>query len=57
VENLYGRRVAPRWMPTFAFGLVHGLGFATVLRDLGVGAGGEGAVVPLLAFNLGVEAD
>jgi hydrogenase/urease accessory protein HupE len=56
VENLYGRRWAPRWMLTFAFGLVHGLGFATVLRDLGVGATGEGAVAPLLAFNVGVEA-
>jgi hypothetical protein len=56
VENLRGRRLAPRWMLTFAFGLVHGLGFATALRDLGVGTTGAEAVVPLLAFNLGVEA-
>ena len=55
LENLCGRRLAPRWMLTFAFGLVHGLGFATVLRDLGVGLSGNSAV-PMLAFNLGVEA-
>jgi len=55
VENLGGRRLAPRWIVTFAFGLVHGLGFATVLRDLGVGAAGASGVLPLLAFNVGVE--
>lgn len=36
------------------FGLVHGLGFASMLREaLG---GGHGLVTSLLAFNLGVEA-
>jgi hypothetical protein len=39
---------------TFAFGLVHGFGFASALRELGVGAGVK-AVTPLLSFNLGVE--
>ena len=42
-----------RWRLTFAFGLVHGFGFATVLRELGLPA--EGLVRSLLAFNLGVE--
>ncbi len=42
-----------RWRITFAFGLVHGFGFATVLRELGLPA--EGLVRSLLAFNLGVE--
>jgi len=57
VENLI-RRDGPRgrWLLTFAFGLVHGLGFASVLRELGVGAGATGVVMPLLSFNLGVEA-
>lgn len=43
---------------TFLFGLIHGFGFAGVLHELGVGAqaDGRGIVVPLLAFNLGVEA-
>jgi hypothetical protein len=38
----------------FCFGLVHGLGFATALRDLGTG--GAGMLVSLAGFNLGVEA-
>jgi len=56
VENLL-RKGEPkgRWLLTFAFGLIHGFGFASVLRDLGVGAGGGGVAVPLLSFNLGVE--
>jgi hydrogenase/urease accessory protein HupE len=52
VENLFRRRVAARWLVTFAFGLVHGLGFASVLRELGIGGD---ASVPLLSFNFGVE--
>ncbi|MEI2723610.1 MAG: HupE/UreJ family protein [Verrucomicrobiota bacterium] len=44
-----------RWMLTFAFGLIHGFGFASVLRELGIGARAGGVAMPLLAFNLGVE--
>ena len=44
-----------RWKLTFAFGLIHGFGFASVLRDLGIAAGKTGVVVPLVSFNLGVE--
>jgi hydrogenase/urease accessory protein HupE len=56
-ENLWRRGAEPRgrWVLTFAFGLVHGFGFASVLRDLGVGDGGTGVALPLVAFNLGVE--
>jgi hypothetical protein len=56
IENLF-RRGDPkgRWLLTFAFGLVHGFGFASVLREMGVGANGGGLVVPLVSFNLGVE--
>jgi hydrogenase/urease accessory protein HupE len=55
-ENLI-RREGPRgrWLLTFGFGLVHGFGFAGVLRELGVSSGTTGIAVPLLAFNLGVE--
>jgi HupE / UreJ protein len=42
-----------RWMVAFAFGLVHGLGFATVLQDLGLPRGS--LALALVAFNLGVE--
>jgi hydrogenase/urease accessory protein HupE len=43
-----------RWMLTFAFGLVHGFGFAGVLREVGLPP--DAVAVPLLSFNLGVEA-
>jgi hydrogenase/urease accessory protein HupE len=57
VEN-FTRSEGPkgRWLITFLFGLIHGFGFATVLRDLGVTSGTTGVAVPLVAFNLGVEA-
>ncbi len=57
VENLVRRGAEPkgRGAVAFGFGLIHGFGFANVLRDLGVGASGSGVAVPLLGFNLGVE--
>jgi hydrogenase/urease accessory protein HupE len=57
VENLVRRGEEPRgrWVLTFVFGLIHGFGFASVLRDLGVGGGPQGVVVPLFTFNVGVE--
>jgi hydrogenase/urease accessory protein HupE len=54
LENVWRREIKRRWMLTFAFGLVHGFGFASALRELGVGVGVK-AVAPLLSFNLGVE--
>ncbi len=44
-----------RWRPAivFAFGLLHGLGFASVLSDYGLPK--DDLVPSLLAFNLGVE--
>ena len=54
VENLTGRGLRFRWIVTFVFGLVHGLGFAAVLK--GLAAGGETHVASLFTFNLGVEA-
>lgn len=57
VENLLRRGAEPRerWLLTFCFGLIHGFGFAGILRDLGVGGDGRGLMVPLFSFNLGVE--
>lgn len=56
-ENLWRRGEEPpgRWLLTFGFGLIHGFGFASILRDLGVGADPGGILGPLFAFNLGVE--
>ncbi len=42
-----------RWIVAFAFGLVHGFGFASVLVDLGLPQGA--LALALLGFNLGVE--
>jgi hydrogenase/urease accessory protein HupE len=56
IENLLrGDDPKGRWLLTFAFGLIHGFGFASVLRELGVGANGSSIAVPLISFNLGVE--
>ena len=55
LENLVRKNLNRRWVLTFAFGLIHGFGFATVLREMGIGASGGGIVTPLLSFNLGVE--
>ena len=54
IENILKKEARYRWALTFAFGLIHGLGFASVLRDLGIGdRAGDGWMV--LLFNLGVE--
>ena len=58
VENIWlrGREPRLRHVVAFAFGLVHGFGFAGILADLGLGVENRSVLVPLLAFNLGVEA-
>ncbi len=55
-ENVLRKDFHNRWMLTFAFGLIHGCGFASILREMGVGANGSSVVTPLVWFNLGVEA-
>ncbi len=55
IENLVRRQLARRWLVTFGFGLIHGLGFASILRELGIGKMGMQGAIPLLSFNLGVE--
>ncbi|MEO1014115.1 MAG: HupE/UreJ family protein [Pseudomonadota bacterium] len=54
VENLVLKNPA-RWRPAvvFGFGLLHGLGFAGALSEIGLPAGQLAA--SLLAFNIGVE--
>ena len=54
VENVFSARLHPwRVALVFAFGLLHGLGFAGVLGELGLPSG---QFIPaLLAFNIGVE--
>lgn len=54
LNNLYPVIKQARWKLSFAFGLIHGFGFAGALRDLGLGQ--SALAGPLLMFNLGVEA-
>ena len=55
IENIFTREVKPwRLGLVFLFGLLHGLGFAGVLRELGLPRGEF--LTALLSFNLGVEA-
>jgi hypothetical protein len=54
VENIFAKGLNP-WRPfvIFGFGLLHGLGFASVLGEFGLP---EGQFIPaLIAFNIGVE--
>src|ERR1043166_5460511 len=55
LENIFHHNLKWRWVLTFCFGLIHGLGFASVLRELGIGTGSGGVAIPLVAFNVGVE--
>ena len=57
IENIFRPKADLSWRGglTFAFGLVHGLGFAGALKELGVGSGSGGVFQPLLLFSLGLE--
>jgi len=54
VENIFAQKLNP-WRPVivFGFGLLHGLGFASVLGEFGLP---DGQFIPaLIGFNIGVE--
>ena len=53
LNNLLGWAALRRWQLAFAFGLVHGFGFANVLVDLGLPS--DQLAIALGGFNLGVE--
>ncbi len=54
VENIWARGIS-RWRPfiIFGFGLLHGLGFASVLGEFGLPEGSF--IAGLIGFNIGVE--
>jgi hypothetical protein len=54
LSNILGGPTHPRWITAFAFGLVHGFGFAFAVRE-SLQFAGSHVVGALLAFNLGVE--
>jgi len=53
LNNLVPVVAERRWAVAFAFGLIHGFGFASVLTDLGLPQ--ESLLLALVGFNLGVE--
>ena len=52
-ENLWRKQIGHRPWLTFGFGLIHGLGFANILRELTQSQGN--LLLSLASFNLGVE--
>ncbi len=53
LDNLFPFLPRRRWMVAFAFGLLHGFGFASVLRDLALPR--AELALSLFGFNVGVE--
>jgi HupE / UreJ protein len=53
LNNLFPVVSHGRWIAAFAFGLLHGFGFAGALRDLGLPTGS--LALSLAGFNVGVE--
>ncbi len=54
LNNIFPVVTETRARIAFAFGLLHGFGFASVLSDMGLPQGAR--LASLLAFNLGIEA-
>jgi hypothetical protein len=54
IENIIGANVNQRWIITGLFGLVHGFGFAEVLKEQ-LQFAGSNLLVSLLSFNVGIE--
>ena len=52
-ENFFVRDIGRRWILTFLFGLIHGFGFASALREYGIPQGKVGWALGF--FNVGVE--
>ena len=52
-ENLWRKQIHHRPLLTFGFGLIHGLGFANILRELTQNQGN--LLLSLTSFNIGVE--
>src|SRR5207244_7034040 len=53
LNNVFPLVHGRRWMVAFAFALIHGFGFASVLRVFGLPPGAP--LIALVGFNLGVE--
>ncbi|CEG29123.1 HupE/UreJ family protein [Bacillus sp. B-jedd] len=53
-ENLFRKEIRNRWLLTFGFGLIHGLGFAGILKEMAISKSSLASA--LVGFNIGIEA-
>ncbi|MFC3747164.1 HupE/UreJ family protein [Paenibacillus sp. GCM10012306] len=54
IDNMIRKEVSYRWVLTFLFGLIHGMGFADILTEMELPK--SQLAVDLVSFNLGIEA-
>jgi HupE / UreJ protein len=54
IENIIGANLGQRWVIAGLFGLVHGFGFADVLKEQ-LQFAGSYLLVSLISFNIGIE--
>lgn len=52
-ENIMSKNIKRRWMYTFFFGLIHGLGFVGALKQITVSR--NELILSLASFNIGIE--
>jgi hydrogenase/urease accessory protein HupE len=53
IENIFKKEIKYRWAITFGFGLIHGLGFASILKEMNLPK--SDLAIALLNFNVGIE--
>ncbi|MBI3990310.1 MAG: HupE/UreJ family protein [candidate division NC10 bacterium] len=53
LENLLFKNFDKRWLVSFSFGLIHGFGFANILKEMHLPR--SGLIASLFSFNIGVE--
>lgn len=53
LENIFRKEIRKRWLVTFIFGLIHGIAFSEVLREMNLPM--SHLVIDLISFNAGIE--
>ncbi|MCD1260444.1 HupE/UreJ family protein [Paenibacillus athensensis] len=53
LDNMLRKNVSHRWVLTFMFGLIHGMGFADLLKDMQLP--NSELATDLISFNIGIE--
>ena len=53
LENIFRKKISWRWVITFLFGLIHGMGFADLLKEMNIPW--SHLALSLISFNIGIE--